>query len=197
MEQIVNYQERPLRLVTRFGIVEGVLRTSPMLRVLDDINVMSRNFITLHSPVTYTEDWPDDGGPLAVNRSSVLFVVELEPPPPRPGGPMAGELTRFTRAPLRLRVGEFTIEGFVHVPPGGNAMSRLYQDSRPFLAVTSARIQGPSVEDEIGFVAVHRSHVLAAQVLAAPATPDAASEREGESVPVEEGAAETPAEAES
>ena len=55
--------------------------------------------------------------------------------PPEPGDPHAA--ARFKRARIRLRLDEYDIDGYVHVPPGGDPVARLNQDRHTFIALTS------------------------------------------------------------
>ena len=80
MDDGARREERPVRIDTIDGAVEGCLRVSPSLRTLDDLNRVSKRFITIHSPKSLTEGWRLSSGPLAVNKSSILFVRELSPP---------------------------------------------------------------------------------------------------------------------
>jgi hypothetical protein len=137
-----------------------------MIRLLDDLNVVNHAFRTIQSPVVATEGWEVEDGPLAIHRDSILFVMEREDAPPLPvDRPGAMEAARHTRAALRLWVGEFVIEGFVHVAPGGTPLSRLYHARRPFMALSSAKVIGPGGTTETSFIAVNRSHVTSAQEL--------------------------------
>lgn len=170
--------DRPVRLYTDRGIVQGTLRISGMLRTLDDLNLASRAFVALQQADATATGWGFDPGPLAVQRQAVLFVVEDEDCPRGPSRGGAG----FSRAPVRLRVGEFDIDGFVHVPPGGAPLARIQQGGSPFLAVTSASIAGPDTQLAAGFVAVNRHRIVAAQAAfvseqaAAPGASDGAAD---------------------
>ncbi len=55
------------------------------------------------------------------------------------------------------------MHGFVHVPPGGNPMTRLNQGEHAFVALTSASVIGPGEELATPFLAVNRGHILAAR----------------------------------
>ena len=66
---------------------------------------------------------------------------------------------------IRLRVGDYIVDGFLHVPPGGNPMMRLHQDSRAFIALTAASATRGDAEFSAPFLAVNRKHILAAQQL--------------------------------
>ena len=72
MDQLV----RGTLLETTYGSVEGSLMVSAMLRTLDEINVVSRNFVTVHAPEVSNSDWFRKTT-LAVRRSSILFLHEL------------------------------------------------------------------------------------------------------------------------
>lgn len=167
-------QERRVRIETLRGGVEGYLQTSAVVRTLDEVNVVARNFLTLHSPSSYSGEWQLDGGALAVAKSATLFVMELSPATRRSG--RRAEAVRFSRSPVRLWVRDVSVQGFVHVPPGGTAMSRLNQDSHDFMALTSVSVIGPAFEFAAPFVAVNRAFISAAQELAAGAEPDPAQD---------------------
>ncbi len=162
-------QERQIRVRTLHEVVDGLIRVSPLLRTLDDLNVVSRHFLTLHNPVVSSDEWAAEDGPLAVNRDSILFVMELVVAPPVERTPDAD---RFSRASIRLRVGDYLVEGYLHVPPGGSPLKRLHQDSRPFLALTRASVSRQGANFEAPFLAINRTHILAAQELQ-PAEPAA------------------------
>lgn len=134
--------------------------TTPSRRTLDELNLASRSFLSLCQPEWAGAPWFRNDEILAVNRSSVLLVREVSAPPVQ----AATHFPRFTRAALLLRVGDCTVHGFIHVPPGGHAMKRLDQDPHLFFALTGALVTGPAIELVSPFVAVNRSLVWAAQL---------------------------------
>jgi hypothetical protein len=154
--------ERPVELLTLRGSVRGLLLTTPHRRTLDDLNVAARSFLTLLRPEFAGSPWLPDKETLAVNRASILLVRELGVPPVQ----SAQHSLRFTRAPLELCVGDYTVHGFIHVPPAGHAMKRLDQDPHLFFALTEALVTGPQVELVCPFVAINRSFVWAVQLTA-------------------------------
>jgi hypothetical protein len=160
--------ERQIRIRTEYEVIDGLIRTSPFLRTLDDLNVASRNFVTVYNAVLSSTEWSPEDGPLAVNRDSILFVMELSGPPILPSSRAALMGTdRHTRAAIRLRVGDYLVQGCVHVPHGGNALSRLYQASHPFVALTSVSATRQQADFTATFLAVNRAHILAAQEIRA------------------------------
>ena len=150
--------ERRLHIKSLQGNIEGVLRTSPSLRTLDDLNLVARNFLTLHGPSVDGERWGDQQTRMALSKASILFVIE------ETGtlGPRSIDPETYRRAPLRLRIADFDIQGFLHVPHGGDPMQRLNQDGHPFVALTSASIVGPGVELAVPFLAVNRQRIALA-----------------------------------
>ena len=48
MELTTERQERRIRIVTRYGSIEGSLLVSPMLRTLDELNIVAQDFVNLH-----------------------------------------------------------------------------------------------------------------------------------------------------
>jgi len=161
LDQTQEREEREVRIDTVDGAVEGVLHISPRLRTLDDLNLVAKRFITIHSPRSLTSHWELGDGALALNKGSILFVRELSAPPPRAGGRFGS----FTRAPIRLHIGPFEIEGFLHVPPGGLPMKRLDQGTHPFVSLTTVLVTGPDDHETAAFLAVNRDHITAAQVV--------------------------------
>lgn len=156
--------ERGVRIQTTEGRIEGNLRIATRLRTLDDLNLVSKRLVTLYSAHAEETNWPFDPGQVSINKASVLFVQELGTPTVQTGVSFG----RFTRSPVRLRVGAFDIQGFVHVPPGGMAMKRLDQDNHPFVSLTSVLVSGPDGEFTAPFLAVNRSHIIAAQEVEHP-----------------------------
>ena len=150
--------ERVLHIQSLQGTVEGTLRTSPSLRTLDDLNLVARNFVTLQGPSVDGERWGDSQTRMALSKASILFVVEdAETASPRSIDPET-----YRRAPLRLRIADFDVQGFLHVPHGGDPMQRLNQDGHPFVALTSASVVGPGVEMAVPFLAVYRQRIALA-----------------------------------
>ena len=136
------------------GAIEGVLRTSPSLRTLDDLNLLAREFVTVHGPNIDGEVWEPDTR-VAVSKASILWVVEeCDQLGPRFVSPES-----YRRSPLRLRVDDFDVQGFMHVPQGGDTLQRLNQDRHPFIALTSASVVGSDVELAVPFLAVNRQQI--------------------------------------
>jgi len=158
---------RPVRIQTQHGVIEGYLTSSSMIRLLDDLNLVNHSFRTVQSPVVTGTDWDVEDSPLAIHRDSILFVSERDDAPPLPSNPAAKAITaRYSRRTLRLRIGPFVVEGLVHVPPGGTALSRLFHERHPFMALTEATVTGPGPCLGVPFIAINRAHVTAAQELA-------------------------------
>lgn len=154
---------RAIHVRTVFGDVDGWLQTNPILRTLDDLNAVARDFLVLREPRGNFESIHLRGGRLALNKASVLFANEIEATPPSRTSSLEAGL--FSRAAVALWIGDYQISGFVHVPRGGAALSRLDQTGQPFLAVTSASVTGPGCELSLPFVAVNRARILAAEDL--------------------------------
>jgi len=154
-------QERKLRVQTTRGCIEGRMQTSPVVRTLDDLNVVARNFVTLHGARALSGEWSLEGGPVALAKSSILYVCEVDEPAPQ--SRIIKEGARLFRSPILLWLAEFSIRGFLHVPAGGSAMARLNQQSHAFIAVTSCSVVGPDTELAVPFLAVNREQVIAAE----------------------------------
>lgn len=159
-------QVRPLRVQTLYGALEGSVHISPRLRTLDDLNVVAKNLVTLHSARSVDGSWSFGEGLIAVNKAWILFVSEVAERTVQ----SAEHGGRFTRSSLRLKIGPFEVEGQVHVPAGGILLKRLDQSNHPFLALTNVLISGPAAEYTVPFLAINRNHVVAAhEILGQPA----------------------------
>lgn len=156
---------RRLRLVTVHGYVEGLIRTNPNVSTLHYLNVaaMSRSFVVVHPPIETSQGWNVADGSLALSISSVLFAQEISEYTPVPGDLAAA--AQYQRCPIRLNVGEYAAEGFLHIPPGGNPMDRLNQDRHEFFALSSVSVVGPELQFAAPFLAVRRSQVIATQAI--------------------------------
>ncbi len=150
------------------GAVHGVLSVAPTLRTLDDLNFISKAFVLLHQANSGATGWDLPDGPMAINKSSILFVVEDRP---LERGP-ARTLVQQATDKVTLRVGDFLLEGTVTFPAGGTALTSLDAAAHPFVALTDTRIQGPEGEQRASFVAVNRRHVTAATAASLGAVSD-------------------------
>ena len=155
-------QQRAVSIHTLEGAFEGRIPTSPQVRTLDELNLVSTRFLTLNYPKNLTSSWDCGGGELSVNKSSIIFVRELPPPQPEP----ASSLDRVARVQVRVRVRDYEIEGLVDVRSGDEVMKRLGRGDQRFVALTSALISGPDEEIMTPFVAINRDYMtLAEQVV--------------------------------
>lgn len=154
---------RRVRVQLEHGAIEGGISIGEQVRTLDDLNMASARFVTLVEPQGDDAVMPLNETPVVLSKSRILFLVETGEPPARLGRSAIAQ--RMNRSPIRMRVGEYLIEGFVHVPFGGKPMLRLKQEGHPFLAVTEAKVVGSYATLEAGFLAVNREHVVAGQDL--------------------------------
>jgi hypothetical protein len=145
--------------------VDGSLRISPMLRTLDELNVGNRSFLQMVRADLSRSTWSFAGHELSISRDSILFVHELDAPPRSAGRGGGGS---FTRSTLRLNIGGYTVEGFLHVPRGGSALKRLNQLTHPFFSLTSVSVLGADSQFATPFLAVNHARILAAQESVAP-----------------------------
>ena len=154
---------RRLRLVTRHGHVAGQLRTNPRVSTLHYLNVtaMSQSFIVLHPPIEPSSGWNIAEGALALSIDSVLFATEVSEYIPLPGDPAAA--AEYERCAIRLNVGDYAVEGFLHVPRGSNPFARLNQDRHTFFALSAVSVMGPDAQFAAPFLAIKRSEVIAIQ----------------------------------
>jgi len=159
-------ERRRIRVHTSHGYVEGFLNTSGGVSTMHYLNVVStsQSFLTLQPPLTCPHDWLSPDEPAAIATDSILFVAELTSFIPRPGDPH--EAAQFQRKPVRLRLDQYVVDGFVHVAPGGNVISRLNHDRHPFLALTSVSVIGPEDEMAMSFIAANRRYIAAVQQIA-------------------------------
>jgi hypothetical protein len=137
------------------------------------LNVMSTNqsFLTLRPPlVCWDDSWDSEEGPLAISTDSILFVVELSKFRPNNGESL--DVGEFIRAMVRLKLADYIIEGFVHVPLGGTPISRVIQDRHPFIALTDVSVSGPGGSFEVPFLAVCHQQINAVQEIQQASDPE-------------------------
>jgi hypothetical protein len=159
-----NRVVRPVRIFTDDLILDGLLNISLGGRTLDELNLEARTFLTLATPRLMGGSWEMTDLPLAVNKGAILFVLEV----PDLGVTIGRtdddpELRRFGRAAIRLRVGAYTIEGYVHTGPGGSSLMRFNQTAHRFIALQSVVVTGSGSEFSAPFLAINRTRVLSAQ----------------------------------
>jgi hypothetical protein len=150
---------RAVLIRTTFGTVEGLLASSGMLRLLDDLNVVAKRFLTVNEPVVLSGPGLHGDGPLSLNKDSVVFVKEREGSSPHAVSlRLAG---RFTRAGVEIVLKEHAILGHVHVLPNGDPISRFNQGEQTFVALTSVTVVGPEERFVTPFLALNRGHIQA------------------------------------
>jgi hypothetical protein len=159
-----NRVVRPVRIFTEQLTFDGLLNISLGARTLDELNLEARSFLTLATPRIMQGAWDMAEGPIAVNKASVLFVLEI----PDLGVGLGRtdedpELRRFGRAAIHLKIREYAVEGYVHTGPGGSSLLRLNQIAHRFIALQSAVVTGPGIDFSTSFLAVNRAHILSAQ----------------------------------
>jgi hypothetical protein len=161
------YQNRvvqPVRAFTGLAAFDGLLTLSLGQRTLEELNLSDRPLLVLEEPVVHSGRAGLVGGTLAVSKSAILFAVEIGAVGDdlRSGTPET-TLTQAFRSLLRLRVSEYTLEGYMHMPPGISFINKMSQARRRFVALTSVSIDGPGVSGVAHFVAANWAHVLSAQ----------------------------------
>ena len=164
--ELAGREERKIRVYTNFGPFEGVLHTSTGVSTLHYLNVIatSQNFLMLEPPLVCEPDWLDRDAALSIAMESILFVVELSEFVPPPGNPHEAAL--FKRTPVRMRLADFVVDGYVHVAPGADAIARLNQDRHPFVALTAVTAIGPHEEYTVPFMAIASRYIAAVQRIA-------------------------------
>ncbi len=168
------HEERELRRVrvqTSHGAIDGDLAINPRVRTLDELNAASCKFFTIRASEVTLPGASFEAGPLGLNKESILFVTELSERTRT--SDQRVERSHFVRSAVRLRVGEFDIQGYLHVRGLRDPLVWLNHSRQPFVALTSASVIGPSAEFATAFLAVNPRHVLAAQDLSCNAEPAA------------------------
>jgi hypothetical protein len=160
MAQPPETGERGIRVHTTQGVIEGSLLVNDGVRTSDHLNLAGRSFLDVRREES---SFPRSFGPgsLAVARSCILFITETGDLNPRTDSRI--EASRFSRVALRLRVGDYDVQGFLHVPVLSSPMKRLTQNRQPFVAFTAASVVGPDTEFATAFLAVNVDHLLAVQ----------------------------------
>jgi hypothetical protein len=155
---------RPVRIVTDNLTVDGLLNISLGARTLDELNLTSRPFLVLSDPILQSGAWDMDEGPVVINKSFIVFVLEI----PDLGAKLSAvaeepEMRQFARAALRLRTRDHSIEGYIHSGAGSSSLVRLNQATHPFMAIQSVTVKGPGGDFGAPFLAVNRGHIVSAQ----------------------------------
>ena len=154
-------KNRAVLVQTVHGAVEGFLNVDSRLRTLDHLNVACPKFLTIQTNGAGFSGWSFGRGLLALNVESVLFVMELEDTVPT--SDYRVEATRFTRTAIRLRVGHYDVQGFIHVTGLTGPLNRLNQNKQGFVALTAVSVIGRDSEFSTSFLAVNPRHIHAAQ----------------------------------
>ena len=156
---------RRLRLVTRHGHVDGSVPVNPRVATLRYLNITAatQHFIVMSPPIEPSAGWNVADGALAMTIDSLLFVQELTDCAPFPSDRAAAAL--YERCAIRLSVGDYAVEGYLHMPPGSNPISRLNQNNHPFFALSAVSVVGPDTQFAAPFLAIKRSEVIALQAV--------------------------------
>ena len=83
--ELSHHHDRAVLIRAVFGSIEGTLASSGMIRLLDDLNVVAKRFVTVNEPVFLSGPWSEGDGSVTVNKDSIVFVTELPGCPPPPG----------------------------------------------------------------------------------------------------------------
>ena len=162
MELSAVPQQRRIEVETVFGTVEGFIRCSSSIRTLDDLNFPRADYLVILEPTGSGVDSPlsGAGGPLAIQKESVLFLREM--PAVVRSSPRANAEKCWVSV-VEYRVGPFSLRGTVHYPPNSEPIARLNLRTHQFLALTSVLVTGPGRTFEAPFIAVNRQHLLSAR----------------------------------
>jgi hypothetical protein len=164
--------ERRIRVQTAQGAIEGTLPVGQGSSTMHRLNVVaaSQKFLQLQSPVVCTPKCVFQEGALSVVIDSIVFVTEVAECVPVPREPQAA--ARFRRARVILLLEDYLVEGYVHVPPGGDPIVRLNQDRHKFIALTSVTVKTADEEFSAPFMALNGSKLLAIQEIEDTRTPE-------------------------
>lgn len=145
--------------------LRGIVELGRLRRLSDVLNHVAASYV----PVLDAElmpsgarEWPRPQARLYVNKADLLFVHPTADSPPFT--PPPGLVVSKLRAPLGLYVGEYRVEGIVHLPdrvPWEQYLSVLRDR---FLAITEATITHAATGEPVesaGFVAVNRERISA------------------------------------
>ncbi len=158
-------EQRSVRVQTIHGAIQGVVAIGAKVRTLDELNVPSHKFLIVDAPEVCLPGCCFDRGTVGINKDSVLFVTELRDCHPRTDQRV--ERFHFVRMPIRLRLGQFDVQGFLHIRGLRDPLIWFSQTRQLFLALTAASVVGPDAEFATAFIAVNPRHVLAIQGMGA------------------------------
>lgn len=166
MTDMAERERRRVQVQTRKETMEGWLNVCSTLRTLDDLNLVSPRFLALEVDTPASMSF--EPGRIGLDTNSILFVRELTEYR-RPGNRV--EAAQFSRAPVRLLLGDFEVQGFMHVPGRGDPLTRLSQTKHRFVALTSVSVVGPGYEFASSFLAVNRTNIDIVQTIVTEADP--------------------------
>ena len=112
-DEILAREERDVRVQTVHGAIHGALRVSPKIRTLDELNLVSHKFLRIEHADMEIRSEGFDAGPIGINKDAILFVTEISDC--RLTTDDRVERSHFVRTPIRIRLGEFDIQGFLHI----------------------------------------------------------------------------------
>jgi hypothetical protein len=154
-------EERPVRVQTTHGAVEGMLRVPRKVRTLDELNLPAQRFLRVRIADSTLASSCFEAGSLDIHKESILFLTDSAGP--QVAGDRRVERLHFLRTAVRLKVGDFEIQGFLHVRGVRDPITWLAHARQPFLALTAASVVGPGTELALPFLAVSPRHVVVAQ----------------------------------
>lgn len=158
---MVEREQRSVRVQTVHGAINGVVAIGAKVRTLDELNVPTHKFLIVDAPEICLPGCCFDGGAVGINKDSVLFVTEQRDCHLTTDHRV--ERSHFVRMPIRLRLGQFDIQGFLHIRGLRDPLIWFSQTRQLFLALTAASVVGPDSEFATAFIAVNPRHVLAIQ----------------------------------
>lgn len=152
-------------LIGRNFEVSGRLLTASGERVSDHLNQPRSMVILVDAEVQGPEGFVTRAEDIAVGRTDILLAVPVEEAPPADDeyGPL---LVSKARQRARMVVGEWVVDGNIHISADGNVERFINTGVNEFIPVTDVKLVGQGTTRQLPLVLVSRSHL--ALIVGAP-----------------------------
>jgi len=125
-------------------------------RVSDHVNERRTMLILESAQLEGCPSFASAADELAINRDDILLVVPVAEPTATGAVP---HLVHKEQHRVRLLVGDWVVEGDIHVTPELSVERFINMGHGEFMPLTAARLTGPDTERVETLVLVHRHHI--------------------------------------
>lgn len=148
-----------LVLIGRNFEVSGTVTVGPGERVSDHLNQPRSMLILEGCEVETTAPFVTHAADIAVNRADVLMAIPVEET--SPDEEYGGLLIPKPRRRARLLVGDWVVDGDLHISADGSVERFVNTGTTEFIPVTDCVLTGPDGARRLPLVLISRSHLAA------------------------------------